>query len=952
MADSAVGSLLDKLLTRFVENEVQLLRGDPEDVLNLRGELERMRAFLKVADALEETDVEFKVRVKQIREIAHETEDALDEFMLLQAHDHADGFYGALHKFSCCIKSIKARYRIISELQAIGSRIKNLCQVHGSLLPRFTRIKQGSGSTSAENTWQDRRGDALLLDKTDLVGIDEPKQQLVEWLVKGGHRREVVSVAAMGGMGKTTLAKQVYDDEEVKKHFKRRAWVTVSQSFKIEELLKNMIRHFFSVVSRPVPEGLDNMNNDRLRRIIKDLLKKSRYLVVLDDVWHLNEWDVLKYALPNNNCGSRVMLTTRNAGVASSTSSGVESVGKVYNLKALSQVESWDLFCKKTFQGNACPTYLKDICQYTLRKCEGLPLAIVAISGILASKDTRRIDEWDVVRRSLGAEIDGNDKLQDLKKVLSLSFNDLPYYLKDCFLYLSIFPEDHRIEQMRLIRLWIAEGLIEAKEGKTLEEVAEDYLNELLNRGLLQVASLTSDGRVKTYRVHDVLREIIVSKSRDQNFTSIAKDQNVMWPDKVRRLSIHNTLQNVQENRSVSRLRSLFMFGVVEKLKIQSLFPGGFKLLNVLDLQKSRLKRFPIDVENLVYLKYLSLKDTEVKTIPRTIGKLQYLETLDLKHSRVTELPVEILKLHRLRHLLVYHFKLESYEYFHSRYGFKVQGNIGALRSLQKLCFIEANQGGGAIMVELGKLYQLRRLGIVKLRKEDGKSLCSSLKKLSNLLALSLTSIEDEEILDLQHLSSPPPLIQRVYLRGRLETLPPWIPLLHGLVRLYLKWSRLKEDPLVLLQKLPNLVHLELLQVYEGDTLFFRKGGFNKLKVLGLDQFNELRCVQVEVGAMPCVEKLIIQRCELLEMVPVGIEYLTKLKVLEFFDMPEEFIQTLRPDVKDSDYWKVAHIPEVYSTYWREGGWEVNTLDLCDGENSPGPSAITTTSHDLESRWK
>ncbi|KAG2726569.1 hypothetical protein I3760_01G118500 [Carya illinoinensis] len=808
MADSAVGCLVDKFAL-FVENEVQLLRGDREEVQNLRGELERMTAFLKVADALEESDVELKVWVKQVREIAHETEDALDEyFMLLQADDHADGFYGALHKLSCCIKNMKARYSIISELQAIRSRIKNLRQVQERLLPKFTRIEQGnSGSTSEGNTWQYRRGDALLLDKTDLVGIDEPKQQLVEWLVKGGKRLEVVSV-------------QVYEDEEVKKHFERRAWVAVSRSFKIEELLKNMIKQFFSVVSRPVPEGLDSMNNG-LRRIIKDLLKKSRYLVVLDDVWHLNEWDVLKYALPNNNCGSRVILTTRNADVAS-TSSGVESEARVYNLKSLSPVESWDLFCKKTFQGNACPTYLKDICQYTLR------------NGVLASKDRRRIDEWDMVGRSLGDEIESNDKLQDLKKILSLN----------CFLYLSIFPEDYWIKKMRVIRLWIAEGLIEAKEGKTLEDVAEDYLNELLNRGLLQVASIS--GRVKTYRVHDMLREIIVSKSRDQNFTTIAKDQNVMWPDKVRRLSIHNTLQNVQENmRSVSRLRSLFMFGVVEKL------------LNVLDLQNSRLK---------------SLRGTKVKTIPGIIGKLQYLETLDIKHSRV-------------------------------------QGNIGALRSLQKLCFIEANQGGGAIMMELGKLYQLRRLGILELRKEDGKSL------------------QEEEILDLQHLSSPPRLIQRVHLRGRLETLPPWIPSLHGLVRLHLKWSRLKEDPLVLLQKLPNLVHLELLQVYEGDTLYFKMGGFNKLKILRLDQFSELRCVQVEVGAMPCVEKLIILRCALLKKVPVGIEYMTKLKLLEFFDMPEEFIQTLRPDERDSDYWKVAHIPEVYSTHGREGRWEANTVN-------------------------
>ncbi|KAG2721140.1 hypothetical protein I3843_02G054500 [Carya illinoinensis] len=947
-AESLVTFLLDKLAS-FVENEI--LRGDRAEAVFLRGELERMRAFLKIADALEESDEELKVWLKQVREIVYETEDALDEYRLIQAHQcHGSGLYGCLHKFSCCIKSMKARSRIISELHSINSRIKNISEVHERLLPKFTRAEQGSGSTCAGNTCEYRRGDALLLDKTDLVGIDERKQQLVEWLVKGGYGREVVSVAAMGGMGKTTLAKQVYDDPEVKKHFKRRAWITVSQSFEMEELLRDMIRQIFSVVSRPVPEGLDSMNKDRLRRTVKDLLQKRRYLIVLDDVWRLCAWDALKHAMPNNNCGSRVILTTRNTDVASS--SGVESVGKVYNLKPLSPEESWQLFSRKTFQGNECPIYLKEICQSTLRKCEGLPLAIVAISGVLATKNKRRIDEWDMVGRSLGAEIDGNDKLQDLKKVLSLSFNDLPPYLRSCFLYLSIFPEDYYIEQMRVIRLWIAEGFIEAREGKTLEEVAEDYLNELLNRGLLQVAATTTDGRVKLYRVHDLLREIIVSKARDQNFTFIAKDQNMTRPDKVRRLSIHNSLQNLQENRSVSRLRSLFIFRVVEKLYIQGLFPGGFKLLNVLDLQNARLNKFPIDVVNLYYLKYLSLRRTKVKTIPKLIGKLQNLETLDLKHSRVTELPVEILKLQRLRHLLVYHFEHESYEYFHSRYGFKVQGNIGALRSLQKLCFIEADEGGDTLMLELGKLYQLRRLGIVKLRKEDGKSLCSSLTKLTNLRALSLTSIEEEEILDLQHLSSPPPLIQRVYLRGRLEALPHWIPSLHGLVRLSLKWSRLMDDPLVLLQKLPNLVHLELLQAFGGDTLYFRTGGFKKLKVLGLDEFSELRCMQVEAGAMPCVEKLIIQRCELLKRVPIGIEYLTNLKVLEFFDMPEEFIQTLRPDEKQSDYWKVSHIPEVYSTYWREGGWEVNPLDLGDGEHFPRPGTITMRDEELQSRWK
>ncbi|KAF3449647.1 hypothetical protein FNV43_RR10378 [Rhamnella rubrinervis] len=747
-------------------------------------------------------------------------------------------------------------------------------------------------------------------------------------------------------MGKTTLAKQVFDAAEVKRRFKLCAWITVSQSFKMGELLKDLAGQLHRALRRPIPEGLSSMSNYQMKTLIKELLQKRRYLIVLDDVWRLYEWDSVKYALPNNNYGSRIILTTRNADLAFTTS--LESEGMIYNLEPLSPSESWALLCRKAFQVNSCPSHLEEICECILKKCEGLPLAIVAIGGVLAMKDTRRIDEWETIGCSLGTEIEGNDKLKDLKKVLSLSFNDLPYYLKSCFLYLSIFPEDHLIERMRIIRLWIAEGFVEPKEGKTLEDVAEDYFNELLNRSMLQVA-VTRDGRIKTFRVHDLFREIIISKSRDQNFTTIAKERNIPWPDKIRRLSIHNTLQNVQHDRSVSQLRSLFMFGVIEKPSIHTLFPSGFKLLSVLDLGSAPLNMFPVEVVNLFFLKYLSLRNTKVKILPRFIGKLLNLETLDLKHSHVRELPVEILKLQRLRHLLVYRYEFVSYEYFHSKYGFKVNAKIGSLRSLQKLCFIEVDQDN---IRELGKLNQLRRLGIIKLRKEDGMALCLSIENLTKLCALSITSAEEDEIIDLQHLSSPPLLLQRLYLRGKLEALPHWIPSLHSLVILYLKWSRLKDDPIVFLQNLPNLVHLELCQVYEGEKLYFTAGGFKKLKHLGLDEFKELRCVEVELGAMPCVEKLSIKRCKLLEKVPSGIEHLTNLKVLKFFDMPEKLMKTLCPDTQGSDCWKIAHTTEVYSSYWREEGWEIYSLEcLCDRENSPWLSSVLK-SNELETCWK
>ncbi|KAK1567055.1 hypothetical protein Q3G72_007604 [Acer saccharum] len=97
----------------------------------------------------------------------------------------------------------------------------------------------------------------------------------------------------------------------------------------------------------------------------------------------------------------------------------------------------------------------------------------------------------------------------------------------------------------------------------------------------------------------------------------------------------------------------------------------------------------------------------------------------------------------------------------------------------------------------------------------------------------------------------------------------------------------------------------------------------------------------------------LVKRCKLLEKVPLGIEHLSKLKLLEFFDMPHEFLKTLRPDEQGEDYWRVKHIPEVYSTYWRDGGWEVYSLEsFREGESSPHPNNTVISSQELQTRWK
>ncbi|GMQ04122.1 hypothetical protein CsSME_00049650 [Camellia sinensis var. sinensis] len=930
MAETAVFHLLAKLAP-FLQGEVNLLSGVREAMEDIRDEFERMSAFLRVADAKEESDPQLKVWVKQVRDAAYDAEDALDKFKLHFAHHHGDGFGGFLRKVFYLTKTLKARHQIASEIQRIKSRVINISEGHKRYHDKYGILEQGSRSNVVNNSWYDYRGDALLLEEAKLVGIEMPKRQLMEWLVEGDSGLKVVSVVGMGGLGKTTLVKKVYDDATAKKHFDSHAWLIVSESLRAEDLLKDMIQQLFEEIMQPVPVGVETMSINRLKCLANDFLKQRRYVVVFDDVWNVNAWEAIKYVLPNNNCGSRVILTTRFTHIASTCCE--ETNGHVYDLMPLSQEESWTLFCNKTFRGNLCPPNLKQISLRILKRCEGLPLAIVAISGVLATKDKSRIEEWEMLYRSLGAELEGNDKLESMKKTLSLSYNDLPHYLKICFLYLSIFSEDQQIFCKTVIPHWTAEGFVNAIEGKTIEEVANGYLDELFNRSLIQVAERYPDGRPSYFCIHDLMREIIVSKAREQNIVTTICRQDSRRPEKVRRLLIRSTSDNVEYSERSSRLRSLFVWGPMDSLPIASLrelFRRSSRLLNVLDFEGTSLDTIPDEVFKLIHLRYLGLRNTKVKMVPKLIGKLENLETLDLSGTYVTELPDEMLHLQKLRNLLTYHLKSRTTHFeFADIRGFKAPSQIGSLQSLQLLTMIEADQrseGGVSIVKELGRLTQLRELGIGNLRREDGVILCSSIEKLNNLRRLDIISTKEDEILDLQSLSPVPRFLQLLNLTVHLEKLPHWIPSLHGLVTLYLRWSKLRDEPLQSLQELPNLAKLALEQAYEGEGLCFNAGGFQRLKHLNLYKLKGLRWVKVEEGAMPHLETLTIRNSELMEEVPSGIEHLKKLQTFELCEMSEKLISKLDREVQDEDYRNMAHIPEVRIWYREHDQWKVKFL--------------------------
>ncbi|XP_010248261.1 PREDICTED: disease resistance protein RPM1-like [Nelumbo nucifera] len=473
---------------------------------------------------------------------------------------------------------------------------------------------------------------------------------------------------------------------------------------------------------------------------------------------------------------------------------------------------------------------------------------------------------------------------------LELSYTHLPFQLIYCFLYFGVFPPDHLpVRRTQLIRLWIAQGFVQPKNNRTSEEVADDYLTNLISIDLVQAVERDVDGRPKMCRPHPVMHLVLLQKCKEENFSLVLPQLN----------------SNI-DGQDMDKFQSL----------------------RVLDLEDAPIEKFPEEIEILHRLRYRSLRNKTVSEVPKAVGKLLNLETLDLKHKKVSRLPVEIFKLQRLRHLLVYSYKMQNLLDFDCVEGLEVLPGIKDLSALQKLSFVKASKNT-KIITELRSLTQLRKLGTIDLKSENGKDLCHSNGQLPKLRSLDVKSTDEDEILDLQDFATttrPLPL-QRLYLKGRLQESPNWISLLESLVKLRLKWSKLSGSPLGALEALPELLELQLMDAYIGQKLCFQKGKFRKLKVLEFLQLDNLNEIEVQVGAMPSLEKMNMRSCKNLKCVPVGIIYLKQLKELILEGMPEEIVTKLRDGGEDRPL--VEHISFI------SGGKIVNYRLKSDGNWDP-----------------
>jgi len=478
-------------------------------------------------------------------------------------------------------------------------------------------------------------------------------------------------------------------------------------------------------------------------------------------------------------------------------------------LKPLLEKESWDLFCRKAFhleQNHECPHPLEKWARQIAFKCDGLLLALVSI-GVMLSLFEKTESEWRRLFDQLSWHLDNNPSLGPLKNILNLSFNYLPRYLKNCFLYCGLFPEDSLLARKKLIRLWIAEGFVEQKGNSTLEEVAEGYLMELIHRSMLQVARKNYFGRVKRCQMHDTLRELAISLCRKENFGLLHENNMLENIDSsTRRLSMIKLKEKIKQDGYLPKLRTFLLVDYdVPSSPLLSIIFDESRYLTVLDLEGLPIEMVPNAIGDLFNLHYLGLRRTKVKVLPKSITKLQNLQTLDLWCSKIQKLPDGISELKKLRHLFAEVVVDPTYSTFHSIIGISIPKGMFYLKEVQTIQALESN----AIAVkELGNLTQLRSFRIRNVKENHSADLCTSLSKMNFLSHLSINASDEKEILQLEGLNLRQ--LQKLELYGRLKEQMFESPLFQfsgaSIQNLILSWSQLQHDPL------PSLSHCRTLR--------------------------------------------------------------------------------------------------------------------------------------------
>ncbi|KAL5567356.1 hypothetical protein UlMin_030520 [Ulmus minor] len=908
MAEAVVSFVLEKL-----GDEAEFLLGIKEKFEDAKRELGMIRCFLKDADARARNgDETLALWVQEITDAAYDLDDVVSTFVLThEAEAEAAATNGVFDKVVDCLmfKRPIELHKVGSEIDKILNRLSKLnrnLQSYGLL--RNNNVGDASSSNQRRN---DLRRTYAHVPEDDFVENEGSMMELVTQLtMEGNSGSPFVSIHGMGGLGKTTLAKEVYHHKQVRKKFNCFAWVFVSQQFTSKDILKGVL---IDLVSDPrEKEEIGKMERqEKLAEKLYDVLQEQKCLVVLDDVWNTEDLDRLKAGFPKTETRCKILITTRRRDVGEHA----DTRGFLYQPRHLDDIASWELLKKKAFFREDAKSrgYYEDMEKFgkeMVKDCGGLPLAIVVLGGLLSTKHT--VDEWEAVKQNVKELINkgqsnGEQEYNTVFAVLGLSYDELPYHLKPCFLHLANFPEDYEINVKELCRLWTAEDFVPA------EDKARECLMALVDRSMVQGGRRSSIvvGRIKTCRMHDLMRDLSLEMGKKENFFHRINFQvpgDSLPTSNVRRLAVQLNDDNVDGLPRLTKisercLRSLLCFAPKVR-NFNDLMKSLFKRFNMLKVFKfeviseeygeERVHQIPEEIGKLIHLRLISFNDCGLLFLPPSVANLRCLQTLDLRMSMdLNSVDLDSLrsmnvisKLDHLRHLYLPKFSHLEED------GFRLR--LDNLKSLETL--VNFNPG----YCELDDLSQFTKLTKLSIRT------CQALGEInpkSNLQSLSIDGLDSfTELRDIVPLLSRYPQIQKLKLnRVRVNSLENVI-FFPNLVKLTLVDAILNVDPMPIFGKLSKLRILALSKgAYNGKIIVCCKYSFPQLESLSLDNLRRLEEWRVEEGALSKLCRLEIYGCVDLKSYPNGLRNITTLKEIKLTEMGEDFMTSFDQKGGDED---------------------------------------------------
>ncbi|XP_075102907.1 putative late blight resistance protein homolog R1A-3 [Nicotiana tabacum] len=778
----------------------------------------------------------------EVKHIANEVEDEVESQMQVVMDEQHDG----LHQQEALESLFEILQRAIEKVDSLKE----------GLIKHSQNENLQAGNSSLCDSSSPRLHAPTL--ENDMVGYNIEQANMLSQLTGGSAPLEVISVTGMGGIGKSTFAKNLSSHPSILSFFDICGWVTVSEDYSFRKMLLGLLKD----ANIAKEEELENKSDQVLADRLKKGLKGRRYLIVVDDIWSKEAWDDIRLCLPDYGIRSRVLLTTRDVEVAQYASSSKDP----FRMHLLNPDDSWNLFYQKAFAENCFPVEFENVGKEVARNCKGLPLMIAVVAKILSSK--RTLDEWRKVAQSVSSLADV-DAYRQCSGVLALSYNHLPSYLKGSFLYFGLFPKASEISVGKLIRLWIAEGLLKVKGMERLEKVAASHLDYLIDKSLVIVSKRSMDGEIMTCLIHDLVHDFCLREADRQSLLYIENTDNagpgLVFPQGCRwilRKSERSThFSSRFYNLDHSKLRSLSLYHSDMYLDVAHFH---FKLLRVLDMEENRFFDFPIAILDLVFLRYLALTFKRSGQLP--ISKLLNLQTLTVRPlSYISDwsmsLPNEIWKLSQLRHLHCWCMYLESPQ---TVSGNKVKNLV--LESIQTVSGLTPSCCTKEVFEGIKKVKKLEIAG----KAEEFHSTTGWENNLKYLKELETLNVAVWHRLVMFRSNAVPRSIN-----PSPGSFPP------NLKKLTLSGTCLPWNCMNIFSKLPNLEVLELKDhAFVGIEWEVTEMGFPKLKFLLLEHLF-LSYWTATDDYFQCLERVYIRDCVYLQEIPEGFADSVTLQLIE-----------------------------------------------------------------------